>query len=92
MTEPTKDPWLVMGAEVEIGGELHYSLFVTNKDNESVASGIKNPENANRIAAAPDMLAALEAYLKDFDCVAADCGMVSCRLARAAIAKARGES
>ena len=37
------------------------------------------------------LLEALESYLKDFDCVAVDCDMESCGLARAAIAKAKGE-
>ena len=46
--------------------------------------------NARLITAAPEMLAALEAYLKDFACVEAGCHMKSYDLARAAIAKAKG--
>ena len=87
-TKHTPGPWERSHQSREVfGGGRHIASVHT-------AFGVweANEANANLIAAAPDLLTALEAYLKDFDCVAADCRMLSCSLARAAIAKAKGET
>lgn len=95
LTNHTPGPWhLVTGAAVQIGRRARYILACVNSDFEL------SREDANLIAAAPELLAALEAAI--------DCGMVPkssvadggankhsrqvqvADLIRAAIAKAKG--
>ena len=82
MTEAMKGPWHVLSL-----GWHH----IEGPRDEHIGVVYDSLADANLISAAPEMLAALVAYLKDFDCVAENCDMESCRLARAAIAKAKGE-
>jgi len=100
MSEHTPGPWRVEpGRETRVGADI---VIVSRNGLVAIActihEGAVNAEaNARLIAAAPEMLAALEAaeaLLNEHEhCLREDCtnpGCVVYRQARAAIAKARG--
>jgi hypothetical protein len=73
------------------GSEKTTAVWVKDENGKTVCSIATCADDWNRarlIAAAPDLLAALEAMIAKID---ADKLPISCSLARAAIAKARGE-
>lgn len=80
---------LVRGIPVPIA-EVHRNMHVEHDDpvGEYVMSKSEGLANARLISAAPDLLAALESMVKKID---TDKMHISCSLARAAIAKAKGE-
>lgn len=90
-TKFTPGPWCARfkRARYEItgtGGELMIQLHGAQNNAE---------QNANLIAAAPDLYAALEAMLQQFDadeCHNSAADIEAILMAKAALAKARGES
>ena len=84
MTEAkrTPGPWHIMeGTDwVIVSPEVSVAAVYTPRGDPEVRQA-----NARLIAAAPDMLAALEGLIHDFDRLKAE------EIARAAIAKAKGE-
>jgi len=80
---------LVRGIPVPIA-EVHRNMHVEHDDpvGEYVMSKAEGLANAALLTAAPDLLAALEAMIAKID---ADKLPISCSIARAAIARARGE-
>jgi len=80
----TPGPWR-KGERVSYGGNAHGFPIYFNDDGEQVADYVYTEADADLIVAAPDLLRALECLLEMGHAKAGD-------LARAAIAKARGEA
>ena len=78
----TPGPWR-KGERVSYGGNAHGFPIYFNDDGEQVVDYVYTEADADLIAAAPDLLRALECLLEMGHAKAGD-------LARAAIAKARG--
>ena len=97
-TKHTPGPWRIEDGE-EGGYRIHYSGLVSNGASVVVGQLISgytpSLEDARLIAAAPELLAALENALEDmrkhYACLPDDPGTDEMRQARAAIAKAKGE-
>ena len=96
MTDPTKGPWRVFEADqymvvspdkgMDNGFNIAFVDGRVSDDEEEIIA------NARLIAAAPDLLAALEEWV-DVLCINGDdCPLGYHRRAKAAIAKARGTS
>ena len=97
-TKHTPGPWTTYNPST---AQLYYSLRITSEtDGHDVAALIPNGKNAERweanarlIAAAPDLLAALDEMLGDAETMNAPYrNDAICERARAAIAKATGET
>ncbi len=89
MSKHTPGPWFVTGnmtlyVEARIGGGLVQEVAAVGPTEADSGYGPQQRANADLIAAAPDLLRALECLLEMGHAKAGD-------LARAAIAKARGE-
>jgi len=92
-TQHTPGPWKInkkysFSVETLSDGQ-GINIIAECSDPDGIRSAGEDSANAKLIAAAPDLLAALEAMIAKID---ADKLPISCSLARAAIAKARGEA
>ncbi len=90
MSKHTPGPWFVTGnmtlyVESRIGGGLAQEIAAVGPTEADSGYGPQQRANADLIAAAPDLLRALECLLEMGHAKAGD-------LARAALAKARGEA
>lgn len=93
MSKHTQGPWFVTGSmtkyvEARIPGGLIQEVASVGPTAADNGYGEQQEANANLIAAAPDLLEALEALLLD----APATGLKSVYQARAAIARAKGEA
>ena len=84
MSDPkhTQKPWLVKPDSIDVFDKYGYTICEVYKGKEGIA-------NRRLIAAAPDMMAALDRILEKFDDDESIQGHCICD-ARAAIAKAKG--
>jgi hypothetical protein len=91
MSKFTAGPWQHIGDPEDDECRVRQTASVRRGDGFyseiTICENIRSKGNANLIAAAPDLLAALEAVLS-----VADRATLEFDLARAAIAKARGQS
>jgi hypothetical protein len=97
MSDFTPGPWMILFDDIsdEIVIQAHGGEYVASIDCDGAYDGkIANciDANARLIAAAPDLLGALEALLRFAENTESELGIVlgSANSARAAIAKARG--
>ena len=93
MMEHTQGPWEVIGGTVIVSKEDRYYIAHTPEVAED--RFWETRANARLIAAAPELLEALESLIREHDCEASAfedslCECKLCTPARAAIAKARG--
>ena len=85
MDEPIPGPWTISRAQIP---EFYTDEWYVNDSADIESVAIVNGEaNARRVAAAPEILAALEVFLEHHPKL---CGEPICEAARAAIAKAKG--
>lgn len=91
MSEHTPGPWTAIQVE---GGEWTIWREGTNHFVTETTGTMATEANARLIAAAPDLLEALEALVDPCDCYGRERGdhSVLCNRARDAIAKARGQA
>jgi hypothetical protein len=87
MSKHTPGPWIWCSGEAN----EHDCYVIAEDENDVLATGLSEPD-ARLIAAAPDLLAALKEYIRDFgDNEDSDSQLMAAK-ARAAIAKAEGTS